>query len=331
MSQSTTRIHWIALTAAVTLLTAACAIKRIGPPAGVPMAPVAGAENTNLYYVGEIVSGVRLGHSGIINALAGREVRLIKPVAISGFGNDIYIADAGKRTLYRYDRLRRGFYELKDAGSMLVGDASQIYAAVNNTFYVVDPFGKQVLQFDRDGNAVRQFKNTPNVPQPVAVSVDHATGQVQIADGTHGYVVIFNKVGQALFATGSRGDDKGQFRMITAMSSGPDGMYVADRLRGDIQVLGREGNYLYSFGKGNVTFPSALVVSADNRVIVADTHDNTLKIFRDGKLIEKIGNTGNGPGQFSAVTDMWLSDDNKLYVADSLNNRIQVFQLRVQK
>lgn len=324
MSSSTKRTNWLALVILIAL--SGCAWERVGPPGG----DLAGKnfDSQILLYQEEITHGNRLNFPGIIGALAGAEVRLAKPVAIGGFGNNIYVADGGTRTLYRYNPIGRGFYELKDAGSLMVGDASQIYAAADNSFYVVDPFGNQVIQFDQNGNTIRAYQNFKNVPQPVAVSVDHKTNQVHIADGTHGYVVVFNKIGQALFATGSRGDDQGQFRMITAMTQGPDGMYIADRLRGDVQVLSNEGKYLYSFAKKEITFPTAMVVDKYNRVFVADSHDNTIKVFKKGKMLEKVGGTGVGPGQFRNVTDMWLSDSDLLYVADSLNSRLQVFRVK---
>lgn len=327
MSSSAARIHRITLIPLVLAgFLTGCNLRIIGPPPGSSVGMAVGSKQILLFQE-EITHGMRLGMPSVVKTITGAEVRLAKPVAVGGYGSDVYISDAVNRSIYRYNTIGRGFHELKDAGSLLVGESSQIHVAPDQTFFVVDPFGNQVLQFDRNGALKRDYKDFKNVPQPMAVVTDPTSGHVRIADGTHGYVVVFNRLGQPLFATGSRGSDKGQFLMITAMSQGVDGLYVVDRLRQDVQVLSTEGSYLYAFGKGNMVFPTAIVVDRANRVFVADSQDNTIKIFKNSQLIDTVGGSGNAPGQFHGVSSMWLSQDDLLYVADSLNGRVQVFRV----
>ena len=63
-------------------------------------------------------------------------------------------------------------------------------------------------------------------------------------------------------------------------------------------------------------------------IYVADgigTNNRVAKFDKDGKFITQWGSTGTGPGQFTGVKAIAVSNAGDVYVADAGNKRIQVF------
>ena len=70
--------------------------------------------------------------------------------------------------------------------------------------------------------------------------------------------------------------------------------------------------------------PSDLLVSDNNELIISDSSDHCVVLFRtDGTFIRRIGQKGQGPGEFIRPSKVSLLD-HRLLVADSGNYRIQI-------
>ncbi len=267
---------------------------------------------------------IRGGPQG--NALTGvRFAQFIRPVAVAARGNDVFVIDAGQEVLFKYNRIMGSLEVVMSLRGVLAGEASDIYVAHDLSFYIADPMGSRVLQFDRRGRLIRTYSNTLNLARPVAVSVDEASGRVLVADGVYDHILAFDSFGNLVASGGGRGSDPGQFLNITAMASGVDGFYVTARFGQRIQVLAEDGKYRYSLPQGDVIFPTAIAVDGEGRVYVSDFSDNTIRIYGEGRLLGRVGITGSGLGEFRHITDLWF-DEGQLYVADSLNGRVQVLR-----
>ena len=258
----------------------------------------------------------------------GDTVRFINPVAVGGVKDQMLVVDAGAHAIYRYNITTHSIQSLGQAGGQFLGDPMGIAVESDLSFYVADPVGKQVLYFDANGNLIRRFADAANLARPIDIAVDEVRGQIFVADGSYSHIVIFSKTGQAMSAIGSRGQGPGKFRAITAIAKGKDSLFVADRLELPLQEIDIiTGAYRFSIGRGQIIWPTAIIVDKRNRIFASDRSDNTIKIFDDIRLIATIGGTGYAPGRFRLITGMWLSDQNVLYVADSLNHRVQAFQV----
>ena len=262
------------------------------------------------------------------NIITGVEhARFMRPVAVAARGNFIYVVDAGQNLLYRYSRDSGRLTVLKDLKAIVAGEVTDLYVDRDLSFYITDTDGGRVLHFDREGNQIQVFEDRRNLARPVSITVDEVTGQILIADGFNDDVLIYNRLGILQGAIGTRGTEAGQFMNITSLTAGPDGVYVTARLGHRVQVLSHDGTYLRSFQENTVTFPLAIVVDQDKRAFVGDYLDDTIKVYADdGRLVDKLGGSGAGPGRFKRITDLWL-DEGLLYVADSLNGRIQVARI----
>jgi sugar lactone lactonase YvrE len=71
--------------------------------------------------------------------------------------------------------------------------------------------------------------------------------------------------------------------------------------------------------------PEGVAVTADGRVLVSNTRDASLSVFRDGHLESTIGRYGSRDGEFARPHDVEVGPDGRIYVVDSGNDRVQVF------
>lgn len=255
-------------------------------------------------------------------------------VAEPGYGiSDVglRIVDNAAGVIFRYNMKTGRMKLLWGAGDHIKGDVTDIYLASDKSFYLTDVEGRRALHFSPDGKLLKIYKHPPNIFRPIAITVDEKRKEVLIADETYSHIVAFDmQKAEPIYGMGDRGNGPGKFRIITDMIAIPDGFLVSDRIELRVQVLDREGNFVAEFGRGEVTFPTALAVDAAGRVFVSDKADSTIKVFKAGKLIDTIGRNGYGNGEFRYISDMKVAGNN-LYVVDSLNGRIQVFEFLSEK
>ncbi|MFQ5742072.1 MAG: NHL repeat-containing protein [Acidobacteriota bacterium] len=72
--------------------------------------------------------------------------------------------------------------------------------------------------------------------------------------------------------------------------------------------------------------PSALGFDHTGRLYVLDRGNHRVQIFEaDGRFVQSLGGPGEGPGQLSSPTGMWVHPDGSVLVADTRNRRLQPF------
>ena len=325
MPQRTSQRQRFALALAVVVLAPACALR---PPAEAPVHPSSSTEARTLQYL-ETISVATLGaHDPLVRILAGPGAQTLeRPVALAVRDDRMVIADAGNNIIFSYDLKTRHLRQLANAGSYLVGEADDIHIAADQTFFVTDGVGKQVLHFSAAGEYMNRYVDGANLSKPVAVTVDEERDLVLVADELFSHVVVFERhSGKALAGLGRRGNGPGRFRIITDMIYKDDRLYVTDRVEYRLQLLDQDGQYVTHMGQEHLVFPQAMAVTEDGYIFVADRADNRIKVFYQGELVDVIGRNGGARGEFRLVNDMSISNG-RLYVADSLNNRIQVFSI----
>jgi DNA-binding beta-propeller fold protein YncE len=250
-------------------------------------------------------------------------IALRRPAAMSARGNDIYLLDAGLRRIFRYDNFQQTLTPF--ATTLSVEAGMSIYAAPDMSVYVTDPAHERVLHFNWDGTPLPPLVSRGNLARPVSVVVDELNGQVLVADSLFDRIIAFDSLGMTLSVFKPQ-----QVLSIAAMATGPDGIYVVDRLAKQIVVLGWDGTFRYAFGADALSEPGAIAVGRDNLVFISDNFDYTIRVYRGqrtkGKnfvLADKIGGVGVAPGSFNGIGGLATADD-LLYVADSLNARVQI-------
>jgi DNA-binding beta-propeller fold protein YncE len=71
--------------------------------------------------------------------------------------------------------------------------------------------------------------------------------------------------------------------------------------------------------------PEGVAVMADGRILVTNTRNATLSVFRDGKLERTVAGPGTRDGELRNPHDVEAASDGSVYIVDSANNRVQVF------
>ena len=242
----------------------------------------------------------------------------IAPAAVAARGNYLYVADSGRRKIFRYDQAQQNMTPFADYAA---GATANIAVAADLSLYVADINAQKVLHYSVDGRLLRAFGSAMEIARPVAVLVDEVNGRLFVADSLYNHVVVFNSLGRVLSVLQSD-----ESRSIEAMTGGPDGLYLVDRIGRQIVVIGLDGRDRYTLGTGVLKNPGAIAVDRFNRVFVSDSFDNTIKIFEDGEMVAVFAGGGAAPAAFNRITGLWL-EQNMLYVADSLNARIQAFRI----
>ena len=105
-------------------------------------------------------------------------------------------------------------------------------------------------------------------------------------------------------------------------------VYVLDKTA-RVQRFDLEGGFERSWAmpQSENGKPTGVTITADGRVVVADTHEHRIAIFSpDGELLETFGEYGEGPGQFIYPTDVAIAADGTWFVSEyGGNDRVQIF------
>ena len=164
----------------------------------------------------------------------------------------------------------------------------------SDMIYVVDKTGR-IQKFDDQGKFILGWR-TPAIDsgKPTGLSID-TDGSIMVAD-THYYRYLFYTPSGDLIEEktigGTNGPDPGQFAFVTDIARTASGEYYC----------GEYGEF-----------------------------DRIHKYTGDGKYIDRMGEHGDGPLQFSRPQSLAIDDEGLLWVADSCNHRIQVIDWRESK
>jgi len=115
-----------------------------------------------------------------------------------------------------------------------------------------------------------------------------------------------------------------------AVTVSSDRVFVADTGRSQVQVYGRDGKWISTWGKGKINYPFALSFSND-KLYVADPNLMELVIFDDkGNELKPLLNkqrlqlTNDKQGEIIRPTAVQVGADNLIYVSDVGNQVVLV-------
>lgn len=253
--------------------------------------------------------------------IAGPRLMFVQPVGVAAQGDILLVADAGARTLWRLDRSRDSMVAFAPFTGAGPEQGASLHLGNDFSSWVALPAEHSVVQYDARGRLLRRWRDDANAPRPVALAVPDDRSELLVGDGASAQVVVFDPLGRARRLLG-RGRAS-VLQSIAAMSFGPGGLYVLDRIAQQVVVLGANAEVLGLIGEDQLVQPRALAVDRSGRVFVSDDSDQRIKVFRGTQLVATAGGTGGGPGRFGRIEAMAV-DGNLLYVADSLNARVQV-------
>ncbi len=212
--------------------------------------------------------------------------------------------------------------------------------------WITDVGRQQVFKFSPDGSrllltlgerGVAGADQTHfNLPSDVAVLPD---GSCYVSDGYRNTrIVKFTAAGRYDFEFGGKGAGPGQFNLPHGVAVDPRGrVIVCDRTNARLQVFDAKGQFLAEWKGPLIGRPYGVSVSAEGHVFAIDGGDGPLKridrpraveLDADGRVLDRFGAFGKGPGQFLLGHDIAVARDGSVYVADATGNRVLKFVRR---
>jgi len=265
-----------------------------------------------------IDSGIQ--ESGAGRPAAGGYVQLGRPVSVAAWADYVYIVDAGRQAILRYD-MRREVFSIYHR--MRVTAATRIIAIAGEYLYVTDPLQSRILYLDRDGRLLREIRDF-NLKQPVAIAEDFSRGTILVADDFYNQILVFNKLGRLIQTLHPVDETAAPIAGLTDMVVAKEKIYLLDRLQRQIVVTDLDGRYLQTIGRNRLRQPVAIRVDQSGRIIVADVFDNSVLFFSEDRQ-DKISVLTE------SVMTMQLAGmdlhENWLYLVDVAAARIQIMKL----
>lgn len=258
--------------------------------------------------------------SGNAIPAVGGYIQLGRPVSVAAWADYVYIVDAGRQAVLRYDRRLE---EISVYYRMPVTAATRIIAIAGEYLYITDPLQSRILYLDRNAHLLREIRNF-NLKQPVAIAEDNSRGRILVADAFYNQILAFNRLGRLIQTLHPVDETNAPIAGLTDMVVRKGKIYLLDRLLRQIVVTDLDGRYLQTIGRNSLQQPVAMRIDETGRIIVADAFDNSVLFFSEDGL-HKIS------AKSESVMTMQLAGmdlhENWLYLVDVAAARIQVMKL----
>jgi DNA-binding beta-propeller fold protein YncE len=162
----------------------------------------------------------------------------------------------------------------------------------SDEIYVIDKTAR-IQVFNAAGEFLRGWKTPEGANgKPTGASIDPATGNLLVADTHYFRFLTYTPKGELLTDKtigGVNGSEPGQFGWVTDIARAPDGTL-----------------YLAEYGE----------------------FDQIYKYSPDGQYIDRFGEHGDAPLQFSRPQTLAVDEAGLLWISDACNHRIQVVDWR---
>jgi DNA-binding beta-propeller fold protein YncE len=211
------------------------------------------------------------------------------PVSLAVDGQDnLYVVDQSSRSVLVYDstgKFRRRLGKLRGGESYFDNPAGIAIDKAARRIYVCDRQGHMIFVMDERGKLIRKLGNRGGgnrpgefrFPSEIVVAgsevfvLDAGNTRIQVFD-TGGHFLRAMNLGYADRHTGLAVDNRGN-------------IYVSDSGLNQIQVLGHEGQRLYTFDPStvrgaNFSHPSGMWADAGHSLYAVDSQSNRVGLFQ---------------------------------------------------
>lgn len=243
----------------------------------------------------------------------GRETYLpfMFPVAVVASLGSIYVADAGHRRLFRYERNSGLMHALP---GVRIAAGSLLRSSPDGTLYVLDAMRGEIQRYGVDGRPLPALH--PRVPSSryLDFAVDGSSGRVFAVDAMWSVVDQIEPLGRIALA---------HFDVPAAgpMAIFGDSLLVADAKCKCVSEW-RGGRLVRQLAAGKIRLPKALVADA-GEIYVLDGFDRSIsRVFQGGlETIPAAELNLLAPDQISVSGGM-------MYVADGASRTVAAFRIR---
>lgn len=240
----------------------------------------------------------------------------LAPVAVAARSQLLYVADAGRQTIYRYDLAQQNMSPFAPFPVPAAGTVPAMAVAPDLSLYVSDGAGRRVLHYGVDGRLLRTFADELGLARPSGLALA-ADGSVLVADNLYRHVLRFDSLGHLRELI-----EPDQARSIDGLAAGASGLYLLDRLGRQVLALAPDGQLRAVIGAGALALAGPLALDGYQRLYVGDRADNTVKVYQDDQLLD----AGPAAPRFGRIDGLALEGDT-LYVADSARARVVLLRV----
>ena len=194
-----------------------------------------------------------------------------------------------------------------------------------NCILICDKEGKVVRQVGCKGGNLGQLSGPDGV---TFISDD----EILVADKDNQRIQQFNvHSGNFVNVFGRFGTGYGEFKYpVSVRMNGREHVIVVDFGNNRVQVLTKDGVHVMKFGDiGPVKLNGPVdCIYYENRFVVTDSENGCLKVFdSSGTFLYKIGEVGNGDGQFKKPWGLCVDKYGNILVSDKASGDVQQFTI----
>ena len=151
--------------------------------------------------------------------------------------------------------------------------------------------------------------------------------EIFVGDQLRAHALVFNRAGTITRTVNAPRSGKTQIQTLAGMAFADNQLYIVDNVNHEVHALAPTGAYRFSFGTDELVSPGPITVDKLNRVFVADTISNSIKVYRGGLFEAEIGGEDDELArEFSLISGLW-ADSDLLYVADAAAASIKIFRI----
>jgi len=251
--------------------------------------------------------------------------------------DNLYVVDTGNNRVIKFGADLKPAKEYGgyggDVGHFINPEDIVVDRGLN--IYVLDTGNRRIIRLDVGLNyideIIPQDDSSEIISNAAKLSGVYVSplGEITVSDYDNSRLLKMDNFNRFSRYIGDFGYGRGSLLNPTGIAGDADSrMYVADAGDGRIAVYDDYGNYLHQIGHDSLEYPSAVTVSPNGVVWVADRDTDRIYAFSpNGEALFSAGGPGRDDYLFSDIEALAVSRDGNLYVADAGNNRVMVYSI----
>lgn len=268
-------------------------------------------------------------HNNPVKKVGGRgtgQLEFVQPVtvAVNSTQSKVFVLDTGNSRIKVLKADDLSFVGHIGSHGLEQHSGTGMAVTPSGNLIVINWRTKQVTELTEQGEVVKKFTSEKFI-EPVCVAVN-SCNEIVVADNGLGRLLVFSSQGELLREIGSKGEQSGGFKLITAVSIAlNDNILVTDNR---LQVFSRGGNFIKEISPGQGTRGTYGGVTMDRHGSILATRQEKGKCF-----IAYFGANGNlkftidsNDDKLKRPSGLAVLDDGHVLVVDLGNDSVKKFR-----